>query len=707
MENHGTNRRIRALLLALLLGCVATARADRAITSAELYDRLHGMWLGQLIGNAAGRATEGQYSGADPDPCEAVPWPIKQVWDADDDTDIEYLALHILQTCGFDCNEAEIAGQWLDHVTDAGIYIATKQAWHLMLDGHLPPATGSRRFNEHWYAIDAQIGTESLGAISPGLPQVAAELAGRFGHVTNDGLAVGAARFYAVLYADAFFDPNVVELVRRGRETIPADSRTAQVVADVLDCYQQDSADGVLDWRAARRRLYDEYQGADSFGRYYNWTESTINLGATVLALLYGGGDFKRTVQIAVLAGWDCDCNPATAGGLLGIIHGFSGLPADLTDPSFCGDIYENVSRPGLPDSNAALPQYTTITAIAGDMLALAHENILAHGGSVTGDGDDALYTIPEPDLPGAEPQSIDPNGPAGLAAEALAAGIAVTPAASVARYDGSRDRCNLDSIMDGVTDNSRNGRRPYYSYAPDSPGPPDQDWYALTFARPVRFTGATFYEGDVVWNKINTYDADDQPLGGFFEDLTVQVLRNGAYVTPADLQISQLPNRLEMYQTITFTFAPMVGQAIRIIGTPGGSKRFTTILELQAQGELYPGPRVASLVIGDGETPYAEVSTILLRFDEPVTIGLQDIELLGGAGPIDMQAAVLLCASPCRAALLFLPDPLPPGDYELRLHGPAITDDFALPLIDNDADPTDSVWTAPFQVAAADANSP
>ena len=57
------------------------------------------------------------------------------------------------------------------------------------------------------------------------------------------------------------------------------------------------------DWRATRRRLYDKYQGVGSFGRYYNWTESTINVGATVLALLYGCGDFKQTVQIAEKAG--------------------------------------------------------------------------------------------------------------------------------------------------------------------------------------------------------------------------------------------------------------------------------------------------------------------------------------------------------------------------------------------------------------------
>lgn len=691
------------LIVACLVVCSfgAPAGADRTITADELLDRMRGMWLGQLIGNMAGRESEGRYSGSEPNPNESVPWQIQQVWDADDDSDIEYLALHILQTYGFDCNSYEIGEQWLDHVTDAGIYIANKQAWRLMLEGHLPPQTGSRAYNEHWYSIDARIGTEVLGAISPGLPQAAVELAGRFGRITNDGFAVHATEFCAAMYARAFFEPNVVELVHKGLEAIPVGSRTAQVVSDVLTWYSQDQASGALDWRAARRKLYDKYQGAQSFGRYYNWTESTVNIGATVLALLYGEGDFKKTVQIAVLAGWDCDCNPATAGGLLGVLRGFNGLPADLTDPNACGDIYTNVSRPGLPDPTAALPQSAATTEIARAMRDLAAENILRSGGSVVDDGFASVYTIPECNLAPVEPGRAEPNGPAGLAGAAIAAGITVTPHASVERYDPSRDRYNLDSIMDGVADNSSNGHRPYYTYSVDPATRPEKDWYELAFSRPVRFSGVTFREGDIVWNKINQYYADDEPLGGFFEDLTVQVLRHGVYVEPAGVKMSPDLDRFQMYQTITFTFEPAVGEAVRILGTPGGSKRFTTILELEAQGGLYDGPRVDTVVIGDGETPLVNVSTILIKFSDPVAITTADIELVGASGAVDMQDAMLLQTDSRQAVLLALPQPLPVGAYELRLRCPSIVDDFGLPLTDDDNDLADPLRTTVFEVVS------
>ncbi len=582
--------RLSLLLPTILLVACASVPADaqRQVSAVELFDKMRGMWIGQLIGNGAGRETEGLFSSSSPNPASSVPWQIKQAWDADDDTDIEYVALHILGRYGFACNPYELASQWLDHMTPDGIYVANRQAWYLMLDGHVPPETGSRTYNEHWCSIDAQIGTEVVGAVSPGLPQSAIELARRLGQASNAGFAVHAAQFYAAMYANAFFEPNnVVELVLGGLETIPSSSRTSAVIADVLNWYLEDAADGELDWRATRQELYEKYEGAGNFGRYYNWVESTINTGATVLALLYGEGDFKQTVQIAVLAGWDCDCNPATAGGLLGILHGFSGLPRDLTDPTICGNVYMNVSRPGLPDPTIEVPQYEAITTIALRMLVLAEENILLNGGSYASNGFMRVYLIPEAEavVPGIEQP--DPIGPSGLVGRSLSAGMTVTPTASVQRYSPSNDRSNLDAIIDGITDNSHNGRKPYYTYASNPTERPEQDWYALSFSQPVRFDQVIFYEGDIVWGTLNTYYREDEPAGGFFEDLTVQILQDGQYVEPPDLQMSPALDRLQMYQTITFRFAPTVGEAIRIIGTPGGSKHFTTILELEVEGAL------------------------------------------------------------------------------------------------------------------------
>lgn len=255
-----------SLLIAVLF--ILPAKAEKSIHLNDLHDKIHGMWLAQLIGNMAGRETEGHFSGSSPNLASSVPWVIRvpypsdsndpNFWEGDDDTDIEYVALHILEANSLDCNSQEIADQWLNHVSTtyaSGIYIANRQAWYLMKDGFIPPETGSRTYNEHWYSIDAQITTESLGAICPAMPQRAIELTDRFAQVTNEGFPVHTAQFYAAMYTNAFFEPNVITLVTEGLNAIPTTSRTHEVITDVLNWYIEDANDGDLDWTQTRKKV--------------------------------------------------------------------------------------------------------------------------------------------------------------------------------------------------------------------------------------------------------------------------------------------------------------------------------------------------------------------------------------------------------------------------------------------------------------------
>jgi ADP-ribosylglycohydrolase len=575
------------ILTAALLFAVSV-QAEFTISQNQLVDKARGMWLGQIIANYAGRATEGKYKYAATNPAESVPWILKETWDADDDTDIEYIAMHVLETAGFEPNYADITNQWLEHITFSGIYISNRQALYLLNDGFTAPASGGRNYNMHWYSIDSQITTEVLGAVSPGLAQKAVDMTSTFAHVSNAGFPVHAAQFYAAMVSYAYFDPNVHSLVDKALTVVPSTSRTHDIITDVKNWYQQDIADGNCDWRATRQKLYDHYQGAYDNGRYYNWIESAVNTGATVMALLYGNGDFKETVQIGILAGWDCDCNPATAAAILGTAYGYSSLPGDLTDPNVCGDIYKNVYRPLLPDPNQSLPQYDTITNIAQRIAALAGQNILAHGGYVTQQGGETIYHIPESqELLHGEAPLPDPNGPKGLVQKARSAGVDVTCSASVQNFVPTEDRKNLNAIIDGITDNSHNGHKAYYTYVSDVNARCEKDFYQLTFSSPVRFEQVTFYEGDLVWAGVNTYTKTDDSLGGYFEDITVEVLRGGQFVTAENIRLSEQLERTKMYQTIRFDFEPIWGTAIRIIGTPGGTNSFTTILELECDGSI------------------------------------------------------------------------------------------------------------------------
>ena len=556
-----------------------SARGQTSVSADVYRNKLMGMWVGELIGNYAGRPREGyvQRGGLNYD----VDWDSAvaiDTWDGDDDTCFELLYADVL-AANADPTPAQIGQEWRDHILPNTFYIANRQARYLMERSFIPPQTGSINNNMHWYAIDSQITTESIGAMTPGMRQRASDLTGRFASVSNEGFPVHAAQFYAAMYAAGATESNVEALVDLGLEVVPHTSRTYQIIDDVRTWFQQDRQDGTLDWRATQTKIYDKYGGgSQSNGRYYNWIESSVNTAMTTMALLYGGGDFKKTVEIGVQGGFDSDCNPATAAGLVGMIKGYSNLPADLI--AACGQNYQ--ASGWLVNMNRT----RTISAIADELQQAAEAQLLQCGGSISGSGAGKTYWLPG-DTVSPPLEKPDPAGPAGLVGQFLAMGGAVTTSASVEWHDANNDRRNLDAIIDGIKDVTYNGRQPYSTDDGENAAPAGGDYYQLNFSQPVVFNKVIFYEGDYVWSKINTDPLQQEPRGGFFTTLTVEVRRDGVFREAGHLQLSEPLDANKFYQIIEMTFDPAYGDAVRICGSAGGTGQFTTILELEAYGAI------------------------------------------------------------------------------------------------------------------------
>jgi hypothetical protein len=377
-------------------------------------------------------------------------------------------------------------------------------------------------------------------------------------------------------------------------------------------------ADGVADWRATRQLLYDRYQGNQSNGRYVNWIESTINLGATVLALLYGNGDYEQTVQIAVLAGWDCDCNPATAGGLLGLVLGYNGLPASLT--AQCGDVYRVQYRPDLPNPGPP-PQDDSIIAIALRWRAIVEQVIIARGGSILGEGSARTYVIPDEPPLTIEPDAPEPTGAAGVVGALRAQGETVTVSASVLYTNASHDRFNSAAIADGITDPRHSGRRAYWTRDADPNEPPGGDYYELDFPRWVRIDRVTFHEGDhPLASNVNPYTAARD--GGYFLNLVVEVRRLGQWLAAPDVVQSEPLDVMTQFQTIHFDIRPQWCDAVRIRGDAGGTNAYTTIMELEAEGLVGPPARPGDLD-GDGHVTFDDIDAFVQALSDPEVLVL------------------------------------------------------------------------------------
>ena len=55
--------------------------------------------------------------------------------------------------------------------------------------------------------------------------------------------------------------------------------------------------------------------------------DARLNGAYIALGLLYGRGDFSKTVDITTRSGQDSDCNPSNAVGVLGVMLGYAKIP--------------------------------------------------------------------------------------------------------------------------------------------------------------------------------------------------------------------------------------------------------------------------------------------------------------------------------------------------------------------------------------------
>ncbi len=110
---------------------------------------------------------------------------------------------------------------------------------------------------------------------------------------------------------------------------------------------------------------------------------SGINFAASLVSLFWGDGDFRETVKIAVLAGWDSDNPAATWGGLLGFTLGADALEATFGQPlSRRFDIHR--TRGGFPDDGK-----TTFSAMAEDGVRITDRVVVQQlGGRIDADTD-------------------------------------------------------------------------------------------------------------------------------------------------------------------------------------------------------------------------------------------------------------------------------------------------------------------------------
>lgn len=351
-------RKIVVTLLACMALCTAAAQQKR-IALDELRDKIAGAWLGQMVGNMYGLPFENKFIEKEGNEADFPYGYSKSLakmeqYDgafSDDDTDVEYLYLMLMEKYGTEPTYAQMCEGWMYHIRDR-VWLANRAALGLMHYGYTPPFTGSMESNPHWYQIDPQLINEIWSYTAPGMVRYAAGKSAWAARITSDGWAISPTIHYGAMYAEAFFESNIEKLVLDALKYLPADDRYAATVRHMYELYKKYPND----WQKARAEMAEAYYEQEPEMTRTIWN-ANLNGACGILTLLYGKGDLQRTMDLGCAMGFDADNQTATVGGILGVINGGASLPDQLLMP-FEGwtkpfnDRYINITRYDMPDAS-------------------------------------------------------------------------------------------------------------------------------------------------------------------------------------------------------------------------------------------------------------------------------------------------------------------------------------------------------------------
>lgn len=363
-----------------------TIRAERRGTAPVLtfdpsedvlLDKMHGAWLGRCVGCALGKPVEcymAERNGLkswerqktylqaiSPDE-----WPVRdyfpkaspgeeragrvgchastreQIAFMETDDDIRYTVLGqiILDRYGRDFASSHVMHTWFDLLGYCHVCTAETQAYRNAVIGHdqfrrvnhadpkkVDESTDwtwiTHHLNPYREWIGAQIRVDSYGYGAAGNPELAAEFAWRDARISHVKNGIYGAMFCSAMIAAAFATSEPMQIIEAGLAQIPARSRLYHDMRQTIAiCARHDSR-------------FDRFEQvfADIYALlgHYSPVHTNNNAALCVAALLLGEADFGKSISLAVMGGWDTDCNGATVGSIVGAIAGAQNAPAHWT----------------------------------------------------------------------------------------------------------------------------------------------------------------------------------------------------------------------------------------------------------------------------------------------------------------------------------------------------------------------------------------
>jgi len=373
---------VRASIEPPLIGAVpeqrSGVRGSRTMSASEYEDRIRAAWYGQIAGTLMGFAFEHRAAATAlvdriPDNFKGMP--------VDDDWYYEMVAVRAFERFGIDMTVAQLGEQW--KVNSAGSWGSSEQARLLLAKGLTAPDTGHPRYNRLWFSIGPQFSADVYGMLTPGMPNTAATIARRYGHLNGYAEGADGAVFMGGMVSLAFVETDAREIVRKAARLIHPASPYRQAL-DLVVRMAEAGASAEEVGGAVEDRWHIEYPA----------TNNAVANGALVAtAVWFGAGDWLQTVNHAYRAAdfTDADCNAANAGAVIGAMKGTRGLPPWLIDR-----LGDRIVGERLGSVTLTPPVDESLAELAKRTAALGRKFVAANKGTVTADAVSIAVQQPE-----------------------------------------------------------------------------------------------------------------------------------------------------------------------------------------------------------------------------------------------------------------------------------------------------------------------
>ena len=301
------------------------------MTQDELADKIRGGWAAKTIGCTYGGPVEFLHNGTMIQDYTPIKWSkdrVKFYFDTFpglyDDLYVDIIFVNVFERLGLEAPADSFAISF----ANAGfpLWHANQVAKYNIKQGIMPPMSGHWLNNPHADDIDYQIEADFAGLMTPGMPNTASEISDRVGHIFTYGDGWYGGVYVGALYSMAFVSDDVEVVVSEALKTIPEQSDFYRCMKDVIDWYKQYPNDWKQTWFECQKKWTSEVGCPDGVFAPFD-IDAKINSAYVIMGLLYGQKDFFSTIDIAARCGQDSDCNPASAGGILGAMLGYGNIP--------------------------------------------------------------------------------------------------------------------------------------------------------------------------------------------------------------------------------------------------------------------------------------------------------------------------------------------------------------------------------------------